>query len=245
MLNDAFFASVRASLFGGHLTQPQVDGMNAIDNAWQAYGDRDRRKEAYVLATAYHETAQKMQPIEEYGGTVYLKGKSYFPYYGRGLVQLTWRENYADWSTRLDVDLVKQPELALSWKYAGRILVQGMMIGTFTGKKLGDYITPGGCDFRNCRRIINGTDKMDLIAGYAAKFLAALEAAASAPQPIPVPVAPPPPPDVEAPYSPPLPGEPGYVPPEKPGLHPAAFWTSVGGVVAAGVAFAGKALGWW
>jgi lysozyme len=57
--------------------------------------------------------------------------------------------------------------------------------------------------------------------------------------------APLPPPDVEAPYSPPLPGEPGYVPPEKPGLHPVAFWTSIGGVVVAGVAFAGKALGWW
>jgi hypothetical protein len=43
----------------------------------------------------------------------------------------------------------------------------GMRHGTFTGKKLADYINATGCDYRNARRIINGVDQAALIAGYA------------------------------------------------------------------------------
>jgi hypothetical protein len=42
-----------------------------------------------------------------------------------------------------------------------------MRRGLFTGKKLGDYIGPGRCDYRNARRIINGVDQAARIAQYA------------------------------------------------------------------------------
>jgi hypothetical protein len=44
----------------------------------------------------------------------------------------------------------------------------GMTQGLFTGRKLGDCIHDGNCDYRNARRIINGLDQCALIAEYAA-----------------------------------------------------------------------------
>ncbi len=60
----AFFAAVRP-LYGGKLSQKQVDGINAIMDAWNLYGDGDDAKIAYILATAFHETGQTMEPVRE------------------------------------------------------------------------------------------------------------------------------------------------------------------------------------
>lgn len=48
-----------------------------------------RNQMAYVLATAYHETAHTMKPVREMGGEKYLRSKKYYPYVGMGYVQLT------------------------------------------------------------------------------------------------------------------------------------------------------------
>jgi len=53
------------SVFGGKLSQEQVDGINSINDAWEKYGDGDVRKYAYVLATAAHETGMSMEPVTE------------------------------------------------------------------------------------------------------------------------------------------------------------------------------------
>lgn len=167
-------------MFGGHLVQSQVDGVNALMTAWAAGGDGDKRKEAYVLATAKHETADKMQPIKEYGlgaghayGKVDETGKA--PY-GRGYVQLTWRSGYvlADHKLSLGGKLAANYDLALEPDIAARIIVRGMSEGWFTGKTLADYINLSGTDFLDARRVVNGTDKASLIAGYADTFLTAL-----------------------------------------------------------------------
>lgn len=72
----------------------------------------------------------------------------------------------------LGIDLVNNPDLALEAPTAASILVIGSLQGLFTGKGLGDYITTGRpVEFINARRVINGTDKAHLIAGYADKFL--------------------------------------------------------------------------
>ena len=157
---------------------------------------------AYVLATAYHETAHTMKPIMELGGTTYLKGKKYWPYVGRGYVQLTWKENYIKAGKKLGVDFVDNPGLLMEAKYAAPILVLGMKEGWFTGKKLSSYIDnieEGNVEdmreFTESRRIVNGKDKAKLIAGYAMVYynelVKAPEKPVEAPKDYPVPVQPP------------------------------------------------------
>lgn len=133
-----------------------------------------RNQMAYVLATAFHETAHKMKPINEMGGEKYLQSKKYWPYIGRGYVQITWRQNYERASKELGVNFVSEPKLLLKAEYAAPIIIAGMVEGWFTGKKLSDYITLQKSDFKSARRIVNGTDKAELIAGYAKQYDKAL-----------------------------------------------------------------------
>ena len=162
-----FFDDVRNSLFGGKLSQGQVEGMEKIIN----YSTVSLDQLAYVLATVKWETAHTMQPIKEYGSTAYLKSKPYWPYYGRGFVQLTWRDNYAKYG------LEKTPDKALEWDSSLFVLFDGMTKGLFTGKKLDDYINDNKRDYINARRIINGTDRAKEIAQIADAYRTALIAA--------------------------------------------------------------------
>jgi hypothetical protein len=50
----------------------------------------------------------------------------------------------------------------------------GMRRGSFTGKKLADFIHDNVADYVNSRRIINGLDHAQDIAGYAQSFEALL-----------------------------------------------------------------------
>ena len=141
----------------------------------------DIRWIAYMLATVYHETAKRMWPITEYGSQSYLEGKEYYPYVGRGFVQLTWEENYRNASAALGLiderDLVEHPELALDSLIATRCLFRGMSEGWFTGAKLGQFFSDDEDNPYDARTIINGHDDAKLIEGYHDLFLFALEAA--------------------------------------------------------------------
>jgi len=196
-LNAAFFDAVRLSLFGKKLTEGQVRGMEAIAEAWSRSGDGDDRKLAYLLATAKHETANTMAPIYERGAKSYFDkyepgtklGKALgntivgdgYRFRGTGLVQLTGRANFRKAGQKIGVDLIKEPEKAAQLEVAAIILVKGCMEGWFTGKKLGDYINAAKTDYINARRVVNGTDKASLIAGYADKFEEALVSAGKSP----------------------------------------------------------------
>jgi hypothetical protein len=181
MTRSQFFASVRTSLFGGSLTTPQVKGMEALLDAAQSLADDEI---AYILATAFHETAETMQPIAEYGRG---KGRKYglpgrnrgqIPY-GRGFVQTTWDINYerTDRELGLGGKLIANYDLMLSdVAMAAKAAVRGMVEGWYTGKKLADYFDGGKCDFALARKIINGTDKAEKIGGYARLFLKAIQA---------------------------------------------------------------------
>ncbi|MGY2052426.1 glycoside hydrolase family 19 protein [Methylobacterium sp. JK268] len=175
----AFFARVRTAPFPGHLTAPQVAGLTALLDA--APAGTSAEDQAYVLATAFHETAATLQPVEEIGRG---RGKHYGltdpstgkVYYGRGYVQLTWKANYLKAQTALGQPFVAQPELALRPDLAAAICYRGMTEGWFTGKRLVNYFGPGKADPVGARRIINGTDKAEIIAGHYRGFLAALQA---------------------------------------------------------------------
>jgi putative chitinase len=183
---DAFFDAVRKEPFGGSLTQRQVDGLNFLLDVWERhFKDSDIRWLAYSLATAFHETAQTMEPIPEYGEG---SGKSYGQpagpysqcYYGRGYVQLTWLENYQKGESILadeygiECPMVRYPHRMLEHEPAGLILFDGSIDGWFTGAKLGDYFSASEEDAYNARRVINGTDQAEKIAGYYADFKRAL-----------------------------------------------------------------------
>jgi putative chitinase len=182
---EIFFDNVRSKLFDGALDQQQVDGCGVILGLWEGQYTgtpmTDIRWLAYILATVFHECATTMWPITEYGSQSYLQGKEYYPYIGRGFVMITWEENYRNASQQLSLtgsrDLVEHPELALDSLISARILFRGMAEGWFTGKKLGQYFNDAKNDPVNARQIVNGNDDDDLIAGYHADFLAALEKA--------------------------------------------------------------------
>ena len=132
---------------------------------------------AYVLATVEHETGNTFEPVRESPRMSELwrrKRFRYFPYYGRGYVQLTWEFNYRRYSEILGIDLVKNPDRAMEPAIANFILVHGFKHGIFTGKKITDYIRPGKVDFVGARRCINGTDKAGKIAGIAVRRLKAM-----------------------------------------------------------------------
>ena len=134
----------------------------------------------YVLATVEHETNGTFKPVKE---AYWLsegwrkRNLRYYPYYGRGFVQITWESNYFKFSKLLTkryashyIDLVKYPDLALDLSFSTFILVYGMKHGTFTGKKLSDYISNKKIDFRRARRIINGLDRAKKIAAIAERM---------------------------------------------------------------------------
>ena len=198
ILTKKGFDTLRQGL--GKLTQNQVDEINFIVSEFDKDKSVSYPQAAYMLATAWHETATRMLPIEEYGkgknrtyGTwyrnsigalysfidgsrrsAYLHNDYPYLYYGRGYVQLTWYFNYESASKKIGVDFLNNPDLVMSKKYAVKIMIQGMKDGWFTGKKLSDYINQSQKDYVGARRIINGTDKDKLISGYAETFEKAL-----------------------------------------------------------------------
>ncbi len=188
---DKFYGYIRGNLFAGHISIEQFNGVEAILAAVEQGGVSDRRWLAYMLATIYHETGKSMTPVEENGkGAGHDYGKKLkmgsgvhgrIPYqqpdklfYGRGYVQLTWYENYDAMGRRLGIDLLNEPELALDHDHAAHILLYGMTNGSFTGHSLKEFFHDETSDWTNARKIINGLDKADIIAGYAYKFYEAL-----------------------------------------------------------------------
>ena len=185
--SDKFFTSIRKSLFSNNLTQSQVDGMNTIIAEWQPWCELNAdlnpniRWLAYEFATVYREAGAGMQPVREIGEG---QGKEYGirdavtgqVYYGRGDVQLTYKTNYEKAGTALDLDLVNNPDLALQPSIAAKIMLHGMAVGLFTGRRLGTYFgaNPAKDNPFGARAIINGTDHASLIATYYADFKLAL-----------------------------------------------------------------------
>lgn len=140
-----------------------------------------RNQLAYVLATAYWETARTMKPVKE---AYWVKNAEawrkrnlrYYPWYGRGFVQLTWEDNYIKAGRELGRDFITDPDAVMEPEASAEILVVGSRDGWFTGKKLSDYITLQKSDFRNARKIINRMDKASEIARIADEYDADLKA---------------------------------------------------------------------
>jgi predicted chitinase len=151
--------------------------IQAIKWECQAQGIGLKTQIAYVLATVEWETAKTFKPVREafwLSEAWRKKNLKYYPFYGRGFVQLTWKNNYEKYSNILGVDMVKKPDLAMDGNIALFVLVHGFKTGTFTGRKITDFINVNKTDFLNARRGINGVDRASRIASLAQKYLATL-----------------------------------------------------------------------
>lgn len=190
-LDDApkFFDAVRKSgVIGSVLKPDQVSGLEAVLAA-ATEAKWPLAHAAYALATAAHETNFTMQPVRE----AYWLSENwrrnnlrYFPYYGRGYVQLTWKANYEKADRELDLKgaLKANLDLAMDPVIAAGIMAKGMTEGWFCADKSGKRHTltrhlptngkASSSQFTAARRIINGTDKAPKIAAEAVKFQDAL-----------------------------------------------------------------------
>ena len=135
--------------------------------------DFNKDQAAYVCATIEWETAHTWQPVRE----AFWKSEKwrkqhlrYWPYYGRGYVQLTWEYNYAKFSDILNIDLINNPDMALDPYVAYEILVYGFKHGSFTGRKISDYINKNQVNYYRARQCINGLDKARTIAKIAREY---------------------------------------------------------------------------
>jgi len=214
----AFYKSLRqrnSGVFGTSLSQSQVDGVEGILTAFGQVGDGRANTLAYALATAYHEVGGRMVPVREgfastdagarravnalaikrgpasavakYAKPIGIYGHVY---YGRGLVQLTWAENYSKSSADAGVDLFRYPDMMLDPAISARVMIKGLLDGRWNGHGYGlrYYLDKG--DLRGARRTVNITDKWELIAGYHRAFLAAIDAGGGVAVKRPDPVAP-------------------------------------------------------
>ena len=180
MTGEAFFDVVRGAF--GALRASQVAGFKSV---LAATDGAPLSHQAYMLATAWHETAFTMRPVRE----AYWLSEAwrranlrYYPHYGRGYVQLTWAKNYAlaDAALGLGGRLIAKLDTAMEPDVAARIMRDGMDAGWFTGITLSARLPAKGpatrAQYLKARPIINGYDRADDIAGLALIFEKALVA---------------------------------------------------------------------
>lgn len=187
----AFFDGVRP-LFGGKLSTAQVAGMEGIIDAFDATGDGSDKTLAYAMATAFHETGKRMVPVREgfaktdaqarriVAGRRYGQVVNGHVFYGRGLVQMTWADNYKASSADAGVNLYNNPDAMLDPVISARVLIRGLMDGRWNAAKKGiaAYLPDNGTDdLMGARRTVNITDRWEMIGGYYQAFLAAVRAA--------------------------------------------------------------------
>ena len=191
---DHFWSIIRTNIFKGRISTGAFDTVNHIVDTYYAHymPVADPEHLAYILATAYHESYHRLLnpdwlPVREgfaktNEGAISAVTKLFdagrisqnyslphtngHSYYGRGLVQITWPENYRKMGKVLGIDLYGNPDLMLDPIVSAKALVIGSVEGTYTGRKLADFDTPDGMlDAFNARRVINGLDKAEKIKG--------------------------------------------------------------------------------
>lgn len=167
----------------------------AILDAAHAKGITDPRQIAYMMATAEHESdfganmsetprtkEGQEHPVQyfdhKYSGRSDLGNRpgtdDGYVYRGRGYVQITGRTNYEKFSNDAGADLLAHPDRATDPRVAAKIMVDGMSDGTFTGAKMSTFINSRQTDFREARRVVNGADQADFIAGRTEMYLRAI-----------------------------------------------------------------------
>ena len=187
-MNTASFLSTNK------FSQVQTDNINIIIKECDYYNISDDRQIAYILATTKHETGNTFLPVKEIGSVAYfiklywlnsrvakwlgnINSADAAKYFGRGYTQITGKGNYEKFGKILSVDLLNNPDLALTSVIAAKIMVYGMKYGAFTGVRLDNYFNKTIASPITARKIINSLDKASLIASYYTSILISLRAA--------------------------------------------------------------------
>lgn len=204
-INRAIFYAAFRSWFkrlrGRGMNEQEIAGMNFLlaraerDADWWRAPKVAAKSLAYFFATVAHESGFTFQPIREGLGSasrnphLYRLQDRYWPShsynsndaFGRGYVQITWRENYekADRKLALGGSLAANPNRALEPEIAYLIAARGMREGWFTAgrHRLAMYVNDQVTDYRHARQIVNLMDKADEIAAHAAALEIVLRSA--------------------------------------------------------------------
>lgn len=173
--------------FDGDMNASQRRSIKEIIAYWMTnYPYQDLKCLAYILATADFETDRKFLPIEDklkgkgfdYGLMVKQNGEYYLApiqlYYRRGIVPLLWYENYKSISSKLDVNILQNPDLVMDKSISLKILVDGMMQGWFTGYRLEKFLNQTKLQWEDARRVIIKSEKNQLIKSLAKKYYTSL-----------------------------------------------------------------------
>lgn len=124
-----------------------------------------KNSQAVAVATTAIETAHTFLPVREafwLSEAWRAANLRYYEFYGRGLIQLTWRENYARMSPVCGVDLVAEPDLALEPDHAAVIFAEYFLTHDIQASADAE-------DWAACRRKVQGgtagLDELERIVG--------------------------------------------------------------------------------
>ncbi len=183
-----------AEVFPKPLDEAGFGGLLRIyDRAMRGCVEARENQAAYILATAYWESALTFQPVREGLAKTDAEARAYVQklfdegrikvnyalpaengqsFYGRGYVQLTWEKNYRNIGDHLMGDrdyFYNEPDLVMRPDLAAIILVRGMVDGIFSedGQRLGDFINRDKRDFLHARQTVNRMNRAETLAEWA------------------------------------------------------------------------------
>ncbi len=124
----------------------------AIHSALDQKGVANKSVCAGAIGTIAVETASTFQPVREafwLSDAWRQANLRYYPWYGRGFIQLTWQSNYATYGTAINVDLLANPDLAMDPATAAKIFAEFFV-------QSGAAAAAARNDWAECRRHVQG-----------------------------------------------------------------------------------------
>lgn len=182
MNRSVFFKEIGDTLFDGFLEQEDIQLMSSVIDAFARYGDGDANKLAFTLGLVYSEVYSGCKVVYEHASyasgfaeppsSEHGNGKDRFE--SRGFAQLAGGNAYAYWTERSGVDLVNHPTLADNHGVAARILVENLLAGRFSGRRLDHFISAQGNDFLGAADTVNYVDDKSTVKDNSVVFMNAL-----------------------------------------------------------------------